>query len=120
MKKDVLMIFKTHLDIGFTDYAKNVVKRYLEEYIPNAIKVGNALKGTDTPFIWTVGSWLVWEALKHDTDGSVAQAIRDGILSWHAMPITTHTEVMNTELFEYGLDLATKLDEQFGKKTISA
>ena len=28
MKKEVLVIFKTHLDIGFTDYAENVYKRY--------------------------------------------------------------------------------------------
>lgn len=40
MKKEVLLIFKTHLDIGYTDYAKNVVENYINTYIPNAIKVG--------------------------------------------------------------------------------
>lgn len=55
-KKEVLIIFKTHLDIGYTDYAGNIVSRYLEEYIPNAIQVGYELKDTDTPFKWTVGS----------------------------------------------------------------
>ena len=64
MIKEVYLIFKTHLDIGFTDKAQTVVKRYIEEFIPNAIKVGYELKDTDTPFIWTVGSWLVNEALK--------------------------------------------------------
>ena len=29
MKKDVLLIFKTHLDIGFTDYSEKVCERYL-------------------------------------------------------------------------------------------
>ena len=118
-KKDVLVIFKTHLDIGFTDYSENVVRRYLEKYIPGAIKVGYELKGSDTPFTWTVGSWLIYKALKQD-DGTVAQAIRDGILAWHALPFTTHTELMNTELFNYGLSLSKKLDERFGKKTIAA
>ena len=57
MIKEVLLIFKTHLDIGFTDYAENVVNAYMERFIPNAIKVGYELKGTDTPFKWNCGSW---------------------------------------------------------------
>ncbi len=120
MKKEVLLLFKTHLDIGYTDYAENVVERYMTEYIPNAIKVGYELKDTDTPFIWTVGSWLVWEALKRDADGKVEQAIKDGIITWHGLSTTTHTELMNKELFEYGMSLSKKLDERFGKKTIGA
>lgn len=120
MIKEVYLIFKTHLDIGFTDKAQTVVKRYIEEFIPNAIKVGYELKDTDTPFIWTVGSWLVNEALKYDKDGSVEKAIRDGIISWHGLPFTSYTEMMNETLFEYGLSLSEKLDKRFGKKTISS
>lgn len=118
--KEVLILFKTHLDVGFTDYSENIIEKYLNVYIPNAIKVGYELKDTKTPFIWTVGSWLINEALKRDADGSVEKAVRDGILSWHALPFTTHTELMNRELFEYGLDISTELDKRFGKKTIGA
>lgn len=59
MIKEVYVIFKTHLDIGYTDYAENVAKKYFESFIPSAIETGYALKDTDTPFIWTVGSWLI-------------------------------------------------------------
>lgn len=120
MKKEVLVIFKTHLDIGFTDYANNILQKYLKEYIPNAIRVGYELKDTDTPFVWTVGSWLIWQALGHDTEGVVERAVRDGILRWHALPFTTHTELMGETLFEYGLSLSQKLDERFGTKTTGA
>lgn len=120
MVKEVLLVFKTHLDIGYTDYAEKVVERYLKEFIPNAIRAAYALKDTDTPFIWSTGAWLIWEALKHDADGRVAQAIRDGLISWHALPYTSHTEAMNKKLFEYGLSLSEKLDARFGKKTIGA
>ena len=119
-KKEVLVIFKTHLDIGFTDYSKSVLQKYLTKYIPDAIKVGYELKGTDTPFVWTVGSWLIWQALKRDEDKSVEKAINDGILRWHALPFTTHTEIMNKKLFEYGVGLSKKLDERFGVSTIGA
>ena len=120
MNKQVLVLFKTHLDVGFTDYSANILQKYLKEYIPNAIKVGYELKGTETPFCWTVGSWLIWQALKQDADGSVERAVRDGILNWHALPFTTHTELMSAELFEYGLSLSEKLDARFGKKTMGA
>lgn len=120
MKKEVLIIFKTHLDIGYTDFSANIIGKYINEYIPNAIRVGNELKNTDTPFVWTVGSWLVNEALKYDKDGSVEKAVNEGILNWHALPFTTHTELMSKELFEYGMDISKKLDTRFGRKTIAA
>ena len=119
MEKEILLIFKTHLDVGFTDYSKKIVDNYLNIFIPNAIKVGYELKDTKTPFIWTTGSWLLWEALKQD-DGTVAKAIEDGIISWHGLPFTTHTELMNKALFEYGVSLSEQLDKRFGRKTIAA
>ncbi len=120
LSKPVLVIFKTHLDVGFTDLAHAVTERYLNEFIPNAIRVGYELKDTDTPFRWTVGSWLIHEALKRDTDGKVEQAVRDGILNWHALPFTTHTELMNTALMEAALDVSAKLDARFGRQTVAA
>ncbi len=119
-KKTVLVIFKTHLDIGFTDYSANVIDNYINTFIPNAIKVGYELKDTDTQFKWTVGSWMIDRALKEDKTGVVEQAVEDGILNWHALPFTTHTELMSPELFEYGLDISKKLDERFGKTTIGS
>lgn len=119
-RKEVLLIFKTHLDIGFTDFSKNIIDKYLTEYIPNAIRVGYELQGTKTPFVWTVGSWLVWQALNNDKDGVVERAIRDGILRWHALPFTTHTELMDTALFTYGVELSKRLDARFGTETKGA
>ncbi len=119
-KKPIYIIFKTHLDIGFTDYAERVVDNYLHSFIPNAIRVGYELKGTDTPFVWTVGSWMLLEALKHDSDGSVDRAIRDGIINWHGLPFTTHTELMNPTLFKYGLEISKELDRKYGRATVGA
>ncbi len=119
MINEVYVLFKTHLDIGFTDYAENVINKYLEEYIPNAIKTGYECKEKGIPFIWTTGSWLIWEALKYD-DGTLEKAINDGMIAWHALPYTSHTELMSRKLFEYGLSLSEKLDKRFNKKTTGA
>ncbi len=37
MKKKLLVLYKTHLDIGFTDLSTNIVDLYLTNYIPKAI-----------------------------------------------------------------------------------
>ena len=47
-------------------------------------------------------------------------AIRNGDIRWHGLPFTTHTELMDRELFQYGLSLSQKLDERFGMKTVAA
>lgn len=120
MKKEVLVLFKTHLDIGFTDFSSNIVDKYIYKSIPKAIEVGYELKDTDTPFVWTLGSWMVNEALKRDESGIVDKAIKDGIIVWHALPFTTHTELMNSELFELGLDISKDLDKRYGRKTTAA
>jgi len=109
-----LIIFKAYLDIGYTALAKDVYDRYLCQFVPNVICVEYELKDTDTPFVWTVGSWLIHEALKQDTDGVPAQAIEDGVIAWHGLPFTSHTELMTPALFRYGLSLSKTLDEQLG------
>lgn len=123
--KKVLVIYKTHLDIGFTDFSKNVVNTYMEKFIPNALSIAKSLRESngDEKLIWTTGSWLIYEYLrthKGKEREKLIEGIISGDISWHGLPFTTHTELMSSELFEYGLSLSTKLDSQFGKKTIAA
>jgi hypothetical protein len=124
-KQTVHIIFKTHLDIGFTDLAQNVIKKYIDSYIPQAIDLAERLEamGGHERFIWTTGAWMIQYYLEHaSTEAKVKMenAIRKGHIVWHGLPFTHHTEVMNNKLFEYGLTIAQKLDATFDKKTIAA
>lgn len=125
MINKVLVIFKTHLDIGFTDFSKNVVDRYMNNFIPNAVKIAKELREADkgARLVWTTGSWLISEYLRTHT-GKEAEDVRNGIINgdicWHGLPFTTHTELMSKELFCYGLSLCRQLDNEFSKKTIAA
>ncbi len=121
----VNVVFKTHLDIGFTDLASKVVEQYMEQYIPRAIDLAERLsEQADNPgFVWTTGSWLIHEYLKRASGADKAKmerAIERGFIVWHGLPFTTHTELMDASLFEYGLSLSARLDARFGKKTIAA
>ncbi len=124
MIKKLHLIFKTHLDLGFTDLAAEVERKYFEEYFPAAIQLaGDMRKNTADRFIWTTGSWLIYEYLERADPASrkhMKQAIQRGDLTWHAMPFTTHSELMDASLFSFGLSLSQELDLRFGRQTIAA
>ena len=119
------LIFKTHLDLGYTDFARKVVEHYFTYYIPQAIQTARRLRadGASERFIWTTGSWLIYEYLEQANSHERAvmeEAIAAGDVIWHGLPFTTHSELMDASLFQYGLSLAHKLDQRFGKQTIAA
>lgn len=118
-------IFKTHFDLGFTDLASKVVDTYFDDYIPRALQTAQALRDAGGPqrFIWTTGSWLIYEYLEKAAAPArrrMERAIERGDIVWHGLPFTTHTELMDVSLFRAGLQLAQKLDRRFGKRTIAA
>lgn len=123
--KKVHVIFKTHLDIGFTDLARNVIDKYFKLFIPRAIQLAEELRneGGTAQFVWTTGSWLIHEYLKQadeEQTRNIENAIAAGSIMWHGLPFTTHTELMDPALFEYGLSIAQKLNAKYGKSTITA
>lgn len=122
--KKVIVVSKTHLDLGFTDYAENIKTQYIEKFIPEAINLSNEVNNKDQKqFVWTTGSWILKEALSlSDEKGKNAlkDAIKKGNIVPHAMPFTVHSEVLDYDSFCYGLSIVDSIDELRGKKTISA
>jgi len=125
MSQNIHLVFKTHLDVGFTDYAARVIQAYFLQYIPNALATARKMRSMEQPdkFIWTTGSWLIYTYLEQAGPAQrkeMEDAILAGDITWHALPLTTHTELMDVELFRTGLSLSQELDRRFGKHTIAA
>ncbi len=121
----VHLVFKTHLDVGFTDLAKNVIRQYFGHFIPGALDLANAMRerGGAERFIWTTGSWLVFEYLEQASSAErqrMEWAIRQGDIAWHGLPFTTQSEAMTPALFAYGLSLSRRLDARYGRRTVAA
>lgn len=122
--KKVHVVYKTHLDIGFTDMGQNVLDRYVNEHIPHSVRLAREMNGDgNKKFIWTVGSYLI-DYYLHNADDcarkELEEAIENGNICWHGLAVTSHTELMDMELFRYDLELAKRLDRQFGKNTTAA
>ena len=121
----VHVMFKTHLDVGFTDYAKVVRQQYFKSHLPRAMQLAEQFRernGSER-FVWTTGSWLIYEYLEQASAGdrrAMERAIDAGDIAWHGLPFSTHSELMDASLYRFGLSLSQKLDARFGKNTIAA
>lgn len=54
----VFVLFKTHLDVGFTDHSSVVTDRYMHQFLPQAIALSERLaaEGCADRYVWTTGS----------------------------------------------------------------
>ena len=126
MINKVIVVFKTHLDIGYTDLAETVLKKYRENFIPQAVELALKVNSSQQKrFVWTVGSYLIYHYLsssdvpeKHKK--SLEDALHLGWVRWHGLACTTHTELMDKMLLSYNLSISTELDKKYGQKTIAA
>ncbi len=117
--KKVIVVSKTHLDLGFTDYAENIKQKYIHSFIPDAIDLAENVNTADKKhFVWTTGSWVLKETLKNPTQkAKLEKAIKVGNIVPHAMPFTIHTELLDVDSLDYGLSLVDDLDKIRGTKT---
>lgn len=120
--KKVHVVFKTHLDIGFTDMAQSVLDKYTTDYIPHALELAEQMNTREhKEFIWTVGSYLIDYFLEHGTQENcenLKKAIVNGDICWHGLACTTSTELLDEDLLDFNLSISDRLDQMFGKKTM--
>lgn len=120
----VIIVSKTHLDVGYTDYAAAVLQRYVDSFIPKALDLAFLVNTPEKRrFVWTTGSYLIKYYLEHaDEEGKARclEALRLGYVRYHALALTTHTELMSSELFSYDLSIGKRLDAMLGCITIAA
>ena len=119
--KRVVVVFKTHFDIGYTDLASNVVRRY--QNIDDRQRPGRLRRVASTAERTsfrpgTLPGWpmaqILWPGQTPERRTRVETAVRDGQLVWHALPVTTHTESLDLEDLVRGLRFSSELARHFG------
>ncbi len=122
--KKVLVMFKCHLDVGFTDTQAGVMRKYFDVYYPEAMKRAASMResGADR-YTWTTGSWLLYEYLEQasaDARKRMEQAIAAGDIAWHALPFSWQTEVLDRSMISGAIGFSKSLDKRFGRTTTGA
>jgi hypothetical protein len=120
----VLLVAKCHLDVGFSLTQDEVMRLYFDVHYPAAMKTAAELRrsGRDR-YTWSTGSWLLYEYLEQASSSqrrAMEEAIGAGDITWHALPFTWQTEMLDRSMIEGALSLSETLDRRFGHKTIGA
>jgi len=120
--EEIILVFKTHFDIGYTDMAAKVNERYQTSMIDRALGVVDDSRDLpeERKFVWTIPGWPMSKILE-DWDGQTLRrkqrlmaAFREGRFVIHGLPFTTHTETLSEEDLVRGLSYSTDLSLAVG------
>ncbi|MGV8139753.1 MAG: hypothetical protein AB2L20_31600 [Mangrovibacterium sp.] len=119
--KDVIIVYKTHFDIGYSETVQQVLHDYRTSMCDKVLE--SIDKNNDQPkdrqFVWTLSGWpmkqILWEGQAPDRKEKIEQAIRDGNLAVHAFPFTMHTETSDPEDLVRGLNVSSTLARKYGQ-----
>lgn len=120
----VLVMFKCHFDLGFTDTQENVIRTYYDKYYPTAMQTAQLMRNSgEDHYRWTTGSWLLYTYLEQASSEQrrrMDKAIVDGDITWHALPFSWQSEMLSCSMIEGSLGLSKSLDARYGRETIGA
>ncbi len=120
--REVIITFKTHFDIGYTDLPNAIVQRYRTTMIDQALDVVDRNRGlpAEQQFVWTIPGWPMskivedWPGQTPDRQRRILQAVKDGRFVVHGLPFTLHTELLEPEDLVRGLGYASRLSRELG------
>lgn len=116
----IVVVFKTHFDIGYTDLATNVLTRYRTTFVDNAIKVIDQSQNLlpDQQFIWTIPGWpfkeMLWPRQTPERREELLRAFKEGRLVVHAFAFNTETETLDLEDMVEGMTYSADLTHDYG------
>lgn len=118
--EDIIIVFKMHFDIGYTDWAESVLQDYVTEMTDHTLS--SIEKTSRIPlqerFVWTLPGWPMKYILENTTperNSHLEDAIRNNRLKVHALPFTFETEASDIETLVRGLRFSSDINRKFGQ-----
>lgn len=96
----IIGVFKTHFDYGYTDSAEAIRKKYRTEIIEQVIRVCKRTenRGAALAYKWTLPSWLlmdIYNNAEESVKADMKALIEKDRIFCHALPFTMHTELLD-------------------------
>jgi alpha-mannosidase len=121
--EDVALMYKTHCDVGFTDYATAIEAYYRTSMIDQALDIvdqSNSLPANQR-FIWTLPGWTMikatenWSGQDPNRKTRIDNALNNNRFVTHALPFTCQTEAMGLEDLVRQFTYASQVSRAYGK-----
>lgn len=116
---DIVVVFKMHVDIGYTNWAEGVLQKYsgsmLDETLRSIEETSKLPK--EEQFVWTIPGWplkYMLENCSKEKKVNLGKAIKEGRIIPHALPVTFQTEASDLENLVRGLDFTSNINTAYG------
>jgi hypothetical protein len=119
--EEVILVWKTHNDIGYTHPVPEVLDYYRNGMMDHALSLIEDTLNTprDERFVWVLPAWVMEVILDEKQTPErrvrIEKAIHDGRIVWHALPYTFESEAADLEELVRCLGSGTRLAKQFGQ-----
>lgn len=116
--KEIIFVFKTHFDNGYTDKAESVINKYSTTMMEQALATLEKSRSLprEKQFIWTMPAWPMIQILNRCTPEmkpKIEAAIREGWFVFHGLPFTFETEAGDPEALARSLTFSADLSKRF-------
>ena len=115
---NIVVVFKMHVDIGYTNLAEGVLQKYCNQMLEETLK--SIDKTSDLPkseqFVWTIPSWPLKYMLENCSEEKrikLEKAIKEERIVPHALPVTFETEASDLENLVRGLSYASEINSKY-------
>jgi hypothetical protein len=119
MVKKIILVFKTHFDIGFTDLSSRVIDNYADSMLREVVATCKATEHMEKlKYVWTMPSWplkVITERCSEELKAELDLLIERGQIVWHALPFTSHTDFCSAEEYIEGLRFGRELSDTYHK-----
>lgn len=116
--EEIIIVFKTHFDIGYTHLASDAINGYRTSMIDAALNSIEKMP-PGQKFVWTLPGWplkqILWEGQDPERRRRVEEAIVNGRIAWHAMPYTVETDGLDMESLARGFVFSDNLSREYSK-----
>ncbi|WP_316838087.1 hypothetical protein [Pedobacter nutrimenti] len=120
--KEIIVIFKTHFDIGYTHRVKDIVQYYRTEMIDKALDIMDQTKDLpkEQQFAWTAPAWVMakvledWPGQTPERRRRLEDAFRKGRFVTHAMPFSVQSQILFPEDVARSYESASFVNRKYG------
>jgi alpha-mannosidase len=120
--KEIIVIFKTHFDIGYTHRARDIVSYYRTGMVDHALELMEKSKDLpkDRQFAWTGPGWVMdklsedWPGQTPERRRKIETGFKNGRFVVHALPFTVEADLMDPETLARGYESASRVARRFG------
>ncbi len=118
--EQIVIVYKTHFDIGYTALARDVCHQYRTEMADKVLAAieRNAGQPKDRQFVWTLSGYPLSQMLgpeqAPDRRERISRALRAGNLAVHALAFSMHDETFELEDFVRSLGYSSALAREHG------